>query len=241
VSITDCSISQVWGDFVAFERAIAHGPRCLRCTVTRLTATGTGRQGVSWVAADHCTVQDSTLNEIRRTAFDFEPSTAVLGDGITYAIAQRNTINRHKLNFVSSGGAIGSEVNHVLIDSNNIIGATTGSAIGHVDVGTSDGGTSRRSDWTFTNNTGTVRYGNSGTGLGQVCIFKQIDGVTVGGNTELLSKSQVMYFVDFQDCTSVTLTPNTLDTTGKTWAWAPGADGQARYKDASGTVTGYSP
>lgn len=136
-------------------------------TVRGLTCTGTGRNGVSFVAADRSRVESSSTQTIGYIPFDVEPNSGA-GFGVDTAVITGNTIGNYVINAFTIVGE--APVANVTFSNNNI----TASIGGRIQVT----GTSRRSNVTISGNTATQNLSYP-----QAIRLDNVDGAVVTNNT----------------------------------------------------------
>lgn len=164
VLVEDVTVTNVSGDCIYLGLGTQ---RTRDATVRRLTCTGTGRNGVSFVAADRSRVEQSSTNGIGYVSFDVEPNTGT-GFGVDTATITGNTIGSYVINALTIVG--NAPVNGVSF-TNNHVTAPTGARIQVT-------GLPRRTNVTISGNTATHTLSYP-----QAVRLDNVDGATVTGNT----------------------------------------------------------
>ena len=212
VLVEDVTVMNVGGDCVYLGLGNA---RTRNATVRRMTCNGTGRNGVSFVAADNSLVEQSSTNAIGYVSMDVEPNSGV-GFGVNGATMTENTIGSYVINAMTIVGD--NVVSDVTFNNNQII-APTG---GRIQVT----GLPRRSNVTISGNIATNMLSYP-----QAIRLDNVDGAVVTNNN--IPVTGVML-----RCASVTgltfsgNTPNTSD--GCTATPPPSPNGANVWVDANG-------
>ena len=155
-----------------------------------------GRMGVAIVAAHHVTVTRVLFDKLAISVFDIEPTRA--DGGATDVSLTDNTIRDYGASptytpWVLEGSAYGMTttiVRDVTLARNRIEGMTRS-----VNTGTSAGlrvkaRTENWKDFSIIDNLSTV------TGTGPTMYFEHLDGLTVSGNTQPLTRGPLVWFDD---------------------------------------------
>lgn len=164
ILVEDVVIVSVGGDCVYLGLGTQ---RTRDATVRRMTCTGTGRNGVSFVAADRSRVEQSSTGTVGYVAFDVEPNTGA-GFGVDTATVTGNTIGSYVINALTIVGD--APVTGVAFTSNQIT-APTG---GRIQVT----GLPRRTNVTISGNTATATLAYP-----QAIRLDNVDGAVVSNNT----------------------------------------------------------
>ena len=163
------------------------------------TCTGTGRHGVSVIAARDITVQRVVFDEIGFMIVDIEPDREE--DGAESITLRDNTIGTYGLTdeyvswlLAAYGGADGAPVTDVSIIGNTITGVeATGDGGGALALSVvADGRLGPRSDFVIRDNTSdrTVRRTDHGAPI----LIRNVEDVTVTGNRQPMSSGELAIF-----------------------------------------------
>ncbi len=187
VRITDTTIRGVWGDCVALNHAVGMrfgGAATNGDRLVRVRCSWNGRQGISIVDAENILVDDVSIMNSRRAAFDLEPNSL---NNVVRNIEIRNSYtNSHLLAFAAGGR---SEVSDINIHHNTI----DASGIPILYVNAAD--QTRRYDWTFANNVLLHPAGSPAAAL----LFRYVTNVNVHGNRVPIVTTQSRTAVAFQE------------------------------------------
>lgn len=175
------TIRDVYGDFVYLQCDLRKGPTWREpardITIRDNQFSSNGRQGVSFINADRVLVQNNTLDDLRRSVFDFEPTTtSALVENVTI---DHNVIGLHRLNFVSGGG--NGTTNDVMVSNNTLQGSAMNSMIKN-RLGET------RSNWSFIGNTSNKGYASS---LGAVVVAWGAQGIQFRDNVQPMNRTQM--------------------------------------------------
>ncbi len=203
ISLIGCSATDTYGDFIYIGGGFAGTSRSTDVLVRSFTGLRSGRQGITFTEASRVVVEQSTLSEVRRSTFDFEPeSEAASVDNVTL---RNNRVIGGRLNFVAAHGR--GPINHVTVQGNRLSGQALSVTVFDLDGG-------RRSDWTVLDNSSDYGAGNPALA---VMSFTRVDGVRVQGNRQLMSlrggaggPQPLMYLVKATDTTGIVVAGNTV-------------------------------
>jgi len=203
VELIGCSATDTYGDFVYIGGGYGNASRSTDVLVRSFTGLRSGRQGITFTEASRVVVENSTLAEIRRSTFDFEPEAELASvDNVTL---RNNRIMGGRLNFVAAHGR--GPIDHITVQGNRL----TGQALS-VTVFDLDGG--RRSDWKVLDNSSDYGAGNPALA---VMSFERVDGVRVQRNRQLMSlrggaggPQPLMYLVKANNTTDIVVDGNTV-------------------------------
>lgn len=173
-----------YGDFVSLNENPSY------VWVHGNTIANAGRQASASIMCGHdITIEDNTFGPCGYTVFDIEPNPGSTIADTTNVIFRRNACGTWVNTFMSVDGVTsGRVVSNVLIDSNTITGDTLATEWGQT-------GSARMSNIVFTNNTSNT------SGTGPILIFRNVDGLTVTGNTQPHSGT----LVSTTSCTSTNI------------------------------------
>jgi hypothetical protein len=198
VEIAHNTISHTWGDGVYVGMNVSTRASSESVSIHDNTFTYIGRSGVALTAANHVTIDHNTFDKVGLHVFDIEPDYSY--EVVTYNAFTNNTVGSygHSTAFVgfllASNGAAGATVNNISVTGNTVTGnphqGYDGSPRGLNTYVT----TARQGSFTVSNNTTTM------AATGPVIYFANVDGVTVQGNTQPLTRGSV---AGFTNCTGV--------------------------------------
>lgn len=178
VYLSGLAVSHVFGDCVTVE----DGSRDV--SVTQMTCTSNGRQGVAITGASSVVVASSRFSKVARSAFDLEPN--VPRARVYDVRIVDNTINAH-LSFIAAQGT-GPGVDGILVSGNTLLAMPMTIYVRAVDH-------SRRSDWTISNNTTSFVQGSP---VAEMQFF-YVDNIRITGNHMPMApnrKSVAVYLVE---------------------------------------------
>jgi hypothetical protein len=147
----------------------------------------TGRNGVTIIAGQDVVVERVAFDKSGYTTFDIEPNDS--SQGARRITFRNNTAGTWTNTFFSGEGAEDSEVDGVTVTGNTVTDASIKTAIRL---------STRRRNITITDNTSLV------TARGPVLLLSHIDGLTISGNTQPLSRGELARIID---STNVTYEP----------------------------------
>lgn len=211
VLIEDVTAINVGGDCVYLGLGAS---RTRDATVRRLTCTGTGRNGVSFVAADRSRVEQSSTSTVGYIPFDVEPNSGA-GFGVDTAVITGNTIGSYAINALTIVGS--APVNGISF-TNNQVTAPTGARIQVT-------GLPRRTNVTISGNTATQTLSYP-----QAIRLDNVDGATVTNNS--LPTTGVM--LRCASVTALTFSGNTPNTQADCSTPPPPVNGANLWVDANG-------
>jgi hypothetical protein len=155
VLIEGNTIKNVYGDFIYLSCELRKKLPTWRepardVTIRDNYLSSNGRQGVTFINADRVLVQNNTIDDVKRTVFDFEPTTHdALVQNVTL---DHNDVGDHHLNFVSGGG--NGTSNDVMVSNNTLHGSAMNSVIKNRPGET-------RSNWSFVGNSSGRGFGST--------------------------------------------------------------------------------
>jgi hypothetical protein len=199
IIVANVTISSVHGECIYIDaggnpRGIA--PWADRITFKDSTCRLNGRMGVAIVAASHVTVTRNTFDDIAISVFDIEPTRP--DGGATYISLTDNHIKDYGLShrwtpWVLEGSAYGMTttiVHDVTLARNRISGMTR---TVHNDTSAGLRVKAVTENWarfSIRDNVSTV------TGTGPCMYFQHVDGLTVSGNVQPLTREPLVWFDD---------------------------------------------
>jgi hypothetical protein len=188
--IEDVTVRNVAGDCVYLGLGTT---RTTGAIVRNITCAGTGRNGVSFVAANNSRVEGGSYSGIGFIAFDAEPNPGT-GFGVDGALVDGATVGSYQsdVGMVVGDGPV-SNVTFRNIHTTAAKGARFRALAS---------GTQRRQNVMIANNTASNSY------AGDAIVAQRVDGLTVTGNT--LPNAGVM--LRCQDVTELVFTGNTPST-----------------------------
>jgi hypothetical protein len=200
VQIANVTITRTRGDCVYVSAAGSAYTWSDRVWFHHSTCKLNGRMGVAITAASNVTVERVHFNKVAMTVLDVEPNT-VEGGG-THVTFRNNTVAIYGLSsrytgwFVAAQGEPGSTVSDLTVTGNEVLaGAPPGpNTVTLAGLATTIR-VERRQRVVFRNNSTTV------AGSGPALYFSHVDGLTVTGNVQPLTKGHLARFVD---CSAVT-------------------------------------
>ena len=200
VEIANVSISHSWGDclYIAGPRNGSDAIWSDTIWFHDSTCSQAGRDGVAIVAGSHVTIENDHFDTLGMHVLDIEPDTAKGGG--TYVTFRTNTVGIYGLGSVYTGyffaadGAVGSIVHDVTVTGNTVAGNPHDGYDGSIRGLSTTVEVSRRGNIIFTNNSSGQTIG------GPVLLFAHVDGLTVSGNSEPLSRGSL---TSISDSTSV--------------------------------------
>jgi len=166
VTLTDLTISKVWGDFVSIEKDASH------VTVRNGHFTTSGRQGIAITSGTHIVIDGNAMDDVRWGMFDLEPNgdSAVIDD---VQIINNVTGTSRWFWFASIGPSV--HVSNIDIEYNHMTGYSYVTAI-YVNNKTPTAGL--RGPWTIAHNdmkVGWTTYGGfEFHGAGQLSIHDNV-------------------------------------------------------------------
>ena len=186
LEVVNCSGSGFYGDFVTLNENAqyvwAHGN----------TTANVGRQNLSVVCASHVLMEDNVFGPTGYCTFDIEPESGSIAN-IDDIVIRRNTCGVWGNDFLSvDGAASGKVITNVTVEDNILAGASLLTIWGQP-------GSARMSNVVFRRNS------SDRSTVGPVLQFRNVDGLTVTGNTQPLSSGTLVSAVG---CTGATTSPN---------------------------------
>ncbi|MFA6004252.1 MAG: Ig-like domain-containing protein, partial [Elusimicrobiota bacterium] len=153
-----------------------------------------GRNGVSIIDGDQVLMENNQFDDMGYYTFDAEPNDTT--QSVTNATFRNNTAgswgpeNGYGAGFFAAGGSGYKVIDRITVTGNTINGSANASLLTHCNTNQ----TTRMSNIVFTNNTA------SQSAAGPVLNFKNIDGLTITGNTQPLSSGVL---TSLNNCTGV--------------------------------------
>jgi hypothetical protein len=179
VLIENNTIKNVYGDFVYLSCDLRKKLPTWRepsrdVTIRDNQLSSNGRQGVSFINADRVLVQNNVIDDVKRTVFDFEPTTSsALVQNVTI---DHNAVGDHHLNFVSGGG--NGTTDDVMVSNNTLHGSAMNSMIKN-RLGET------RSNWNFVGNTSDRGFGST---LKAVVVAYGATGIQFSDNVQPMNR-----------------------------------------------------
>jgi hypothetical protein len=175
VEVSGNTISAVWGDAVFIESST-------NVWVHDNHVISAGRNGLAVISGTNITAERNAVDEAGYTSFDIEPNTR--SEASTNVVIRNNSAGTWTNSFLSvEGSHTGAPISGVTITGNTISGGTLLTVI-------DNGGTSRMTGITFSNNSSAV------SGYGPILRFAHIDGLTVTGNSQPLRSGSLASITD---------------------------------------------
>lgn len=175
VEVAGNTISAVWGDAVFIESST-------NVWVHDNHVVSAGRNGLAIISGTNITAERNAVDRAGYTTFDIEPNTS--SEASTNVVLRNNSAGTWTNSFLSvEGSHTGAPINGVTVTGNTINGGTLLTVI-------DNGGTSRMTSITFSNNSSAV------PGYGPVLRFAHIDGLTVTGNVQPLRSGSLASIID---------------------------------------------
>jgi hypothetical protein len=165
------------------------------------TCTRNGRMGVAIAGANGVMIERVTFSDVGMFVLDIEPYD--IRGGATKVTFRANTVERYGLSplqtqwFVAAEGVPGSLVEGLTVTGNHVLAGAPRTPNTATDAGLATTiRVPRRRHIVFTDNTTTVE------GRGPALFFAHIDGLTVSGNVQPLTRGSI---ASFKDCEAVSL------------------------------------
>jgi Right handed beta helix region len=196
IKLLGVSVSDVYGDFVYMGRG-GNEPYTTDVTVQGGSFNRSGRQGITLTAAKNVLIETSTINEAKRSSFDFEPWGGA-NSTVDNVTIRNNRVTSGGLLFVSAAG-MGS-ISNVTVTGNTLTNMPMTVQMQNLD------GTYNR-NWTVTNNTADIP---SGSPVYATMLFRRITGLTVTGNVQPMKPGRGMYLVWVENSCGMNVSGNTL-------------------------------
>jgi hypothetical protein len=159
------------------------------------TCTRNGRMGVAIAGANRVMVERIRFSAVGMFVFDIEPYD--IRGGATRVTFRANTIEGYGLSplqtqwFLAAEGVPGSRVEGLTVTGNRVLAGAPRSSNTATDAGLATTiRVARRRQIVFTDNVTTV------AGNGPALFFAHIDGLTVSGNVQPLTRGSIASFVD---------------------------------------------
>ena len=164
--VSGCTISSVWGDgFTVFSGAD-------NVWIHENTVTSAGRCGVAIINARNILVENNVFTTIGYVVCDNEPDLTT--ESVYNSVFRLNTVGTFGFAFFCSVGPKDALIDSISAESNVVTGGTLKTVVGTDCL-------SVISRVRFLNNTGMVAAD------GPVLVFRNVNGLTVNGNTQPLS------------------------------------------------------
>ena len=199
IDIANVTISSVHGECVYIDAG--GNPRGTTpwsdgITFRDSTCQLNGRMGVAIIAASHVTVTRVIFEKLAISVFDIEPTRS--DGGATYVSLTDNVINGYGASptytpWVLEGSAYGMTttiVHDVTLARNRINGMTRSANTGTTGGLRVKAQTQGWKNFSILNNVSTV------TGSGPTMYFEHVDGLTVSGNSQPLTRGPLVWFDD---------------------------------------------
>jgi hypothetical protein len=198
VEIDNVTISHTWGDCLYVAATGAGNIWSDTVWFHDSSCSQAGRDGVAIVSGSHVTIQNNHFDTLGMHVLDIEPDTSIGGG--TFVNFSTNVVGIYGLGSVYTGyffaadGAAGSTVHDVTVSGNTVAGNPHDGYDGSVRGLSTTVEVSRRGNIIFTNNSSSQAIG------GPVLVFAHVDGLTISGNSEPLSRGSL---TSISDSTSV--------------------------------------
>lgn len=190
-----CEVYDIYGDFFYVGVHL-----CKRITFQDNIGDRNGRQGFGCTWAEDIVFQRNTINNVRRSVFDVEPTVNYYA--VRRVLIDDNDIGPFRLNFVASKGA-SSTCEDITISNNSLgVGAPL-----KIDMNAPSGGV-RRGPVTITGNTSVSEFGSA---LENIRVVRY-DGVTIANNTIVCQPGRTppQVPIGLYYCTAYSITGNTV-------------------------------
>lgn len=188
VEIANLTVNDIYGDFVY----VGSGGR--NVWAHHFTFDRNGRQGITVTNGQHVLVEDGSVANVRRSAFDLEPNFAA--DIVRDVKVRRCTVGAHRLNFLASKG-VAAVMEDISFED------ITGTAGFNAEI--LPPGTARRRNFSFVRCSTSAGYGAPS---GVVLSFTNVDGLVVHDVHQPMQLNRNMYLLGVTNCTGVDLAGN---------------------------------
>ena len=198
VEIANVTISHTWGDCLYVAATGAGNVWSDTVWFHDSSCSLAGRDGVAIVSGSHVTIENNHFDTLGMHVLDIEPDTSIGGG--TFVTFRTNVVGIYGLGSVYTGyffaadGAAGSTIHDVTVTGNTVAGNPHDGYDGSIRGLSTTVEVARRANIIFTNNTSSQTIG------GPVLLFAHVDGLTVSGNSEPLSRGSL---TSISDSTSV--------------------------------------
>ena len=198
IEVAHNTIGHTWGDGVYISGNDITRVSSDSVWIHDNTFSYIGRSGIALTAGSNVTVEQNSLDKVGLHVFNIEPDHAYQVNA--FNTFRNNTVGTYGLTtslvgfFFGAEGAAGSTTHDVTVTGNTVIGNPHAGYDGRALGLNTTVQLARRANIVFTNNTSTT------AAAGPVLAFSYVDGVTVTGNTQPLSRGSLAQFID---CTGV--------------------------------------